>query len=361
MHPLPDFPWNSLAAAKEKAARHPDGLINLSVGAPVDPTPEVVTAALSAASQASGYPTVAGTDALRESIVGYLTRRWGTVELGPDAVLPVIGTKELVGWLPLLVGVRPGDKIVIPECAYPTYDVGGRVVEAQVVCSDDPADAVGAKLVWLNFPANPHGACASDGLLRQWVAACRDVGALLAADECYLEFVWRGSQKSVLHPEICGGSASGILSVQSLSKRSNMAGYRAGFVAGDTGTVAELTELRKHLGMMVPAPVQAAMIAALDDDQHVSAQRDRYRRRRDVLLPALEAAGFRVDDSQGSLYLWVTRDEPCRQTIDWLASRGILAAPGDFYGESGIRHVRVALTASDSDIQVAASRLAAER
>ncbi|PID51049.1 MAG: succinyldiaminopimelate transaminase, partial [Propionibacteriales bacterium] len=273
MHPLPDFPWNSLAAAKEKAAGHPDGLINLSVGAPVDPTPEVVTDALIAATQAPGYPTVAGTDALRGSIVGYLARRWGSVGLGPEDVLPVIGTKELVGWLPLLVGVRPDDKIVIPQCAYPTYDVGGRAAEAEVICSDDPRDAAGAKLVWLNFPANPHGACASDGLLREWVAACRESGALLAADECYLEFVWHGTQKSVLHPEICGGSAAGILSVQSLSKRSNMAGYRAGFVAGDQGLIAQLTELRKHLGMIVPAPVQAAMIAALDDDQHVSAQR----------------------------------------------------------------------------------------
>ncbi len=361
MRQLPDFPWNSLAAAKQKAAGHPDGLINLSVGAPVDPTPEVVTAALAAATQAPGYPTVAGTEALRAAIVGYLSRRWGVAGLGPDAVLPVIGTKELVGWLPLLLGVGAGEKIVIPECAYPTYDVGGRVAEAEIVCSDDPAAAASAKLVWLNYPANPHGACASDDLLHEWVLACRESGALLAADECYLEFVWNGSQKSILHPEICDGSAAGVLSVQSLSKRSNMAGYRAGFVAGDPDLIAQLTELRKHLGMIMPAPVQSAMIAALDDDEHVLAQRNRYRRRRNILLPALETAGFRVDDSQGSLYLWATRDEPCRQTIDWLASRGILAAPGEFYGAAGARHVRVALTASDSDIDAAAARLTAEQ
>ena len=179
----------------------------------------------------------------------------------------------------------------------------------------------------------------------------------MASDECYGEFAWDAEPVSVLHPEVNGGSLDGLVAAFSLSKRSNVAGYRAGYLAGDATVLGELLEVRKHGGLMVPGPVQAAMTALLGDQAHVEEQAARYRARRALLRPALEAAGFRVDHSEGSLYLWVTRGEPCRVTVDWLAERGILAAPGDFYGAAGAEHVRIALTASDERIAAAASRL----
>jgi aspartate/methionine/tyrosine aminotransferase len=191
------------------------------------------------------------------------------------------------------------------------------------------------------------------------VQFARDRGALLVSDECYLEFAWDGAPYSVLHPDICGGSVDGLLAVHSLSKRSNLAGYRDAFVTGDASVVSELLAVRKHLGFMLPTPVQAAMTAALADDAHVAEQRERYAARRDDLRAALETAGFTIEHSQGALYLWATRDEPCRDTIDWLAERGILAAPGDFYGSAGLRHVRIAFTATDERVAAAVERLTA--
>jgi aspartate/methionine/tyrosine aminotransferase len=161
----------------------------------------------------------------------------------------------------------------------------------------------------------------------------------------------------VLSPVVCGGSLDGLLAVHSLSKRSNLAGYRAGFVAGDPALVARLLEVRRHAGMIVPAPVQAAMVAALSDDAHVAEQRERYRRRRSVLAAALLPAGFALDDGEGGLYLWASRREDCWATVQWFAERGILVAPGEFYGPSGARHVRVALTATDERVTAAAERL----
>lgn len=357
---LPDFPWDSIAAAKATAQAHPDGICDLSVGTPVDPTPAVALDALAGAAQWPGYPTVWGTPRLRASIRGYLERRWHSIELADDNVLPVVGTKELVAALPSQLGLGAGDVVVIPTTAYPTYEVGALLAGCTVVACDDPAALeVTPSLVWVNSPANPHGATLTADELRAWVAFCRRTGAVLASDECYGEFGWDAEPTSVLDRDVCGGSADGLLVVGSLSKRSNLAGYRAGFVAGDAGLVAELLALRKHVGLMVPGPVQEAMAACLDDQDHVDEQRERYARRRAVLKPALEAAGFRVDHSEGSLYLWATRDEDCRATVDWLAGRGILAAPGDFYGEDGRQHVRIALTASDERIAAAAERLGA--
>ncbi|MBK9698458.1 MAG: succinyldiaminopimelate transaminase [Propionibacteriaceae bacterium] len=358
---LPDFPWDSLTEAKRVAGGHPDGLVDLSVGTPVDPTPGFAQAALGAAADSPGYPTTWGTSELRKAILGYLERRWGASGLNEHQVLPVIGTKELVAWLPTLMGLGAGETVVIPSTAYPTYDVGGRIARSRVVACDDPAALAGLRpqLVWINSPANPHGAILSVPQLREWVAAAREVGALLASDECYGEFAWEAEAASVLHPEVNGGSVAGLLAVHSLSKRSNAAGYRAGFVAGDAAVVAELLEVRKHAGLMVPGPVQAAMAALLADDEHVAAQRERYLRRRATLRPALEAAGFRIEHSQGSLYLWCTRDEDCRASVDFLAQLGILVAPGDFYGDAGRQFIRVALTATDERIGAAATRLAA--
>ncbi|MDQ7991725.1 MAG: aminotransferase class I/II-fold pyridoxal phosphate-dependent enzyme, partial [Propionicimonas sp.] len=197
------------------------------------------------------------------------------------------------------------------------------------------------------------------GQTREWVEAAREVGAVLASDECYGEFGWDAEPVSVLHPEVNGGTPQGLLAVHSLSKRSNLAGYRAGFVAGDRALVGELLEVRKHAGMMLPAPVQAAMAALLGDTAHVAEQRERYLRRRALLRPALEAAGYRVHHSEGSLYLWCTRGEDCRSSVDRLARLGILVAPGDFYGPAGREFVRIALTAVDERVEAAARRLLA--
>ena len=357
---LPDFPWDTLAGARQRAVDHPDGVVDLSVGTPVDPTPDLAREALIGASDAPGYPTVWGAPATRRAIIGYLADRWGSVALSDECVMPVVGTKELVGWLPTLMGLGEGDAVVFPACAYPTYAVGAQVAGARPVPLDDPSAIPGdARLLWINSPANPSGQMLSLDELRAWVAAARECGAVLASDECYGEFAWEADAISVLDPRVNDGDLTGLLAVHSISKRSNAAGYRGGFVAGDPAVVADLIGARKHLGMMLPTPIQAAMVALLGDQAHVEEQRERYLSRRGVLRSALEDAGFRIDHSEGALYLWASRDEPCRDTIDWLAELGILAAPGDFYGEDSSQHVRIALTASDERIAAAASRLRA--
>lgn len=329
---------------------------DLSIGSPVDPTPRVVREALAEASDAPGYPTVAGAPQTRSAFDAWMRRRAGVVasELG---IIPSIGSKELVSLLPMLLGLGAGDRVVVPEVAYPTYVVGALVAGCEVVVSDDPDAARGAKLVWLNTPGNPTGRVMSAGELRTAIASAREHGALVASDECYLEFGWDAQPVSALSAEVAGDDASGVLVLHSLSKRSNMAGYRYGALAGDPGVVAGLLEIRKHLGLMTPLPVQHAATAAWSDDAHVEEQRARYLRRRQILRPALEAAGFRIDHSEAGLYLWATRDEDCWATAAALADRGILVAPGDFYGERGARHVRLALTASDDVIAAAAARL----
>jgi succinyldiaminopimelate transaminase len=356
---FPDFPWDTLAEAKARAAAHPDGLVDLSIGTPVDPTPDLVQTALADAADAPGYPTVLGPVALRQAAVDWLERRFGITGLGPDHVLSTIGSKELIANLPTQLGLGADDLVVIPEIAYPTYEVGARYAGCQVAASDSTVQLgpVRPALVYLNSPANPHGRILGADHLRKMIAWARERGTLLVSDECYLEYAWEGEASSVLHPDINGGSLEGVLALHSLSKRSTMAGYRGAFIAGDPAVVSELLAVRKHLGFMVPAPVQAAMIAALGDDAHVDQQRATYAARRAILRTALESAGFTIEHSQGALYLWATRGEPCRDTIDWLAERGILAAPGDFYGAAGHQHVRVAFTATDERVAAAAARL----
>jgi succinyldiaminopimelate transaminase len=356
---LPVFPWDTLADVTALARSHPDGIVDLSVGTPVDPVAPLIREALAAASFAPGYPTTAGTPALRASAVAALSRRYGITGLADDAVLPAIGTKELIAWLPTLLGLGPDDLIVVPELAYPTYEVGAQLAGAQVVRADSLTQLgpQSPALVYLNSPSNPTGKVLGVDHLRKVVEWARERGVLIASDECYLGLGWDAAPFSVLHPSVCDGDHTGLLAVHSLSKTSSLAGYRAGFVAGDPVVVAELLAVRKHAGMMVPTPVQAAMVAALDDDPHELEQRERYERRRAALLPALQSAGLTVDDSEGGLYLWATRGEPCRDTLAWLAEYGILVAPGEFYGPRGSQYVRVALTATDERISAAVQRL----
>jgi len=354
------FPWDTLADAAATARAHPDGIVDLSVGTPVDEVAPVIRTALAQAAAASGYPLTAGTPALRASAVAALARRYGITGVAEHAVLPVIGTKELIAWLPTLVGLGADDTIVIPELAYPTYEVGARLTGAQVIAADSLTQLgpLSPALIYLNSPSNPTGRVLGAEHLRKVVEWARERGSLVVYDECYLCLGWEQAPVSVLHPDVCGGDHSGLLAVHSLSKSSSLAGYRAGFVAGDPSLVAELLAVRKHAGMMVPTPVQAAMVAALDDDEHQAQQRARYAGRRAVLLGAVRLAGFTVEHSEAGLYLWATRGEPCRDTVAWLAERGILVAPGDFYGPAGARYVRMALTATDERIAAAAERLA---
>jgi succinyldiaminopimelate transaminase len=356
---LPEFPWDSLVAYGDRARAHPDGIVDLSVGTPVDPTPGVVQRALRDAADAPGYPQAVGTPQLRTAATGWLTRRFDTVPVGTECVLPTVGSKELVASLPAHLGLGPDNTVVVPELAYPTYAVGARLAGCDVVAADGTL-GLGPRrvaLLWLNSPANPTGRVLPAEHLRKVVAWARERGVLVVSDECYLECGWEAQPVSVLHPDVCEGSPEGLLTVHSLSKRSNLAGYRAGFVVGDPAVVAELLAVRRHAGLMVPWPVQQAMRAALDDDAHVDEQRQRYAARRTALRAALEDAGFRIDHSEASLYLWASRDEPCWDSIGWLAERGILAAPGDFYGSAGARHVRVAFTATDERVAAAVHRL----
>ncbi|GMA34880.1 succinyldiaminopimelate transaminase [Demequina litorisediminis] len=363
---LPDFPWDSLTPFRERAAAHPGGVVDLSVGTPVDPTPEVVRAALAAASDAPGYPTTQGTVALRQAVVDWFSRTRGVHSLTADAVLPTVGSKELVAWLPALLGLGQGDVVVHPAAAYPTYDVGARLAGATALAADDVASWAGrddVRLVWINSPSNPTGRVLGRDELREIVEAARAIGAIVASDECYAALAWEEPYASegvpsVLDPAVCGGSHEGLLAVYSLSKQSNLAGYRAAFVAGDRALVGSLLETRKHAGMIVPAPVQAATAAALGDDSHVTQQRERYRRRREALLPAVRDAGFSVPGSEAGLYLWATRGEDCWDTLAFLADRGIVAAPGAFYGEQAREFVRIALTATDERLEQAVHRLA---
>ncbi|HEX4829553.1 MAG TPA: succinyldiaminopimelate transaminase [Trebonia sp.] len=361
---LPEYPWDELGQLKEKAAAFPGGLVDLSIGTPVDPVPAVIREALAAAADSPGYPQTAGTPALRSAAAGWLSRSLG-VTVEPEAILPVIGTKEAVAWLPTMLGLGAGDAVLYPELAYPTYDIGARLAGASPVATDDPAPGLAALggrpgLRWLNSPSNPTGEVKTASWLRSAVSWARAHGVVLASDECYVELGWTASPVSVLHPSVCDGVHDGLLAVHSLSKRSNLAGYRAGFIAGDPALLRELLLVGKQAGMIVPGPVQAAMTAALNDDEHARAQRARYEARRSVLASGLRAAGFRIDHSEAGLYLWATHPgHDARSATEWLAtSAGILAGPGHFYGTAGERHVRLALTATDERVAAAGTRLA---
>jgi succinyldiaminopimelate transaminase len=364
---LPDFPWDTLAAARRIAQQHPGGICDLSVGTPVDPTPFFIREALAEASDAPGYPQVVGTCEVRDAILAWAARR-NMVDVGRQGTIPTIGSKEAVAWLPALLGVSQGDIVLVPAAAYPTYDVGVRLAGATSVPIDPthPESWPDAAMVWLNSPGNPDGHVLTLPQLRSAVAWARAHGAVIASDECYAALPWSPpfideGVPSLLDQRVCDGDPRGLLVLYSLSKQSNLAGYRAGLLIGDPALIEAVTEVRRHAGLMVPAPVQHAMGAALVDVEHVSAQRERYRARRERLLRALPEAGLENDPkSVAGLYLWV-RDARGgangRELVDSLAGLGILAAPGDFYGTAGTGHVRIALTATDERIDQAARRL----
>ena len=348
---LPDFPWDALAPYGDKARSHPKGIIDLSQGTPVDSTPEFIQQVFRDASNSPSYPVTAGTPELRAALKKWATERLGAT--GEFDVLPLIGSKELVAWLPTFL---ESAKVLIPEIAYPTYHVGAILAGAESIpVAIDAKGWPAADLAWLNSPSNPTGRVHSVDEIKECIAWSRTNNSVLISDECYLEFDQSAHSYSVLSQT--GGDNTNILAVHSLSKRSSMAGYRAAFMVGDSALIAKIREIRKHGGMMVPLPVQKAMTVALSDDKHVAEQRARYNARKDVLRPALEAAGFTIEFSNSGLYLWCTRNEDAWTSVAWLAERGVLATPGSFYGALGARHIRIAMTATDAQIADAAARI----
>ncbi|MGJ4051062.1 succinyldiaminopimelate transaminase [Corynebacterium macclintockiae] len=358
---LPDFPWDSLAEAKATAAKHPDGIVDLSVGTPVDPVSPAIQLALTESAAEPGYPQTKGTPELRKAIVGAMERRFKVTGLDADSqVLPVIGTKEAIAWMPTLLGLGAGHTVVIPELAYPTYEVSARLAGADVLRSDSllKLGPQTPALIYLNSPANPHGQVLGMEHLRKFVEFARERGTIIVSDECYLGLGW-GEERpvSILDPEVCGGDFTNLIAVHSLSKTSNLASYRAGWLAGDGALIQELLGIRRHAGLMNPGPIQSAMVAALEEDGHEVLQKQLYRDRRELLKAALLQAGFDIDYSDGGLYLWATQGRDGRETVAELADKGILVAPGDFYGPKGKNFVRVGLTATDERIEAAARRL----
>jgi len=365
LKPLPDYPWDQMVPFAARARAHDDGIVDLSIGSPADATPEVIRRALADATDAHAYPQTTGTPELRRAIVAWYARRRGVTTLTERHVLPTIGSKELVALMPFMLGLGEGDTIVHPRAAYPTYAIGAAIAGADALASDDPAEWPDTtRLVWLNSPGNPDGRVLSVPELRAAVRRARELGAVIVSDECYAELGWDAPWDvepipSILDPRVIDGSMTNVVAIYSLSKQSNMAGYRAAFAAGDADVLERLLTVRKHAGLMLPAPLQSAMIAALGDDEHVSVQRERYRSRRAVLLPALERAGFRIDHSEAGLYLWATEGRDAWDSIARLADLGILAGPGPFYGDFFADHVRFSLTAPDERIAAAAARLRA--
>ena len=365
---LPDYPWEQVAVFRRMAAQHPRGVCDLSIGAPVDPTPESIRLALCAAGDAHSYPQVVGTSDVRQAISSWYYRHHGAVVDPETQAIPSIGSKEFIAWLPTLLGMAgTGRAVAYPRIAYPTYAIGAQLAGVPAYTLD-AADVLGGAslenigLLWLNSPSNPTGAVLSEKDMAQVLAIARFHGTIVASDECYGMLLWEASSEaevapSIMCPGVTQGDATGVLAVYSLSKQSNMAGYRAGTVVGDAGLISRIVTARKHAGMIVPAVVQAAMTAALSDSGHVLQQKNLYRQRREQLRQSLQEHGFTVEHSEAGLYLWITRGEDCWESMERLAGLGIVAGPGIFYGEAGRHHVRVALTASDSTIAEASFRL----
>lgn len=363
---LPPYPYDSLLPFKQIAESLPGGAVDLSIGAPCDPPPPAVVDALASSADERGYPPSIGHLAYREAAAGWLDRRFG-VSVDPlDELAACIGTKEFVASTPRYLALRSPDRdtVLYPEISYPSYAMGAALAGLRAVPvplddqwrldlgAIDPADAQRALCIWMNTPGNPAGGLDDLGAAAAWG---REHSVPVLSDECYIEFTWDGPGRSILEH-----GAQGVIAVHSLSKRSNMAGVRAGFYAGDPDLVHWLREIRKHAGNMVPGPVQAAAVAAFSDDAHVDAQRSRYRSRLERMARILAEAGFEVSLPGGGFYLWVeAADGDAWRTTESLAKQGgVLVSPGDLYGAAGVGHIRVALVQPDDRLELVAQRLA---
>ncbi|MCP8615048.1 succinyldiaminopimelate transaminase [Bifidobacterium asteroides] len=371
------YDWSRIDTYRRRAEQCPGGLVDLSVGSPVDPVPRSVRDALAAAAdddQARGYPKTAGDDLLRQAVADWFRRRRGVEldALGADLV-PTVGSKEAVALMASLLHLGPGDRVVQPTVSYPTYAIGTQLAGAQVTTVDDPADTdswvdlPGVRAVWINSPGNPSGQVIDRTALAKIVRAARLIGATVLSDECYAMLDWSEptqvgqnapipASPCILEPEVCGGDASGILCLYSMSKQSNMAGYRAALVAGDAHLVKPMTAYRKQVGLIVPGPIQRAMRAALEDGEAVMAQRKIYARRLQALAQTLTAYGYDAVMPQGGLYIWAqARSGDCWADMADLARIGILASPGEFYGDG--HRLRFSSTISDDQLELALGRL----
>ena len=358
----PPYPYDRLEDAKTAASAHEGGLVDLSIGTPNDPPPDEVVAALSSSGAERGYPPSIGTKRLRQAAVDWMGRRFG-VDVAVDDVAACVGTKELVanvvGWLRLRTPDR--DTVLYPSVAYPSYEMGAILAGCRAVPVADLSqvageDAARALCLWVNSPANPTGALADLGEAAAWG---RSHGVPVLSDECYAEFTWDGLPHTILEH-----GPQGVLAVHSLSKRSNLAGLRVGFYAGDPALVYYLAEVRKHAGFMVPGPVQAAAVVALDDDAHVDAQRERYLERLWFFADVLRKEGAAVELPGGSFYLWARAPEGVDAwtfTRDLAGRGGVLVSPGDLYGPQGAGHVRVAMVQPLERLRLVADRLAGAR
>lgn len=358
---LPEYPWQKLKPFQAIAEQHEKGMVDLSIGSPVDPTPKIIQDAIRDSTNAPGYPTTAGSIEFRTSVAEWFGRRRG-VELTVDQVMPTIGSKEFISFLPLMLGLGKGDVIVQPSVAYTAYVVGAALCGAEIISEDDPAKwPENTKLIWINSPGNPDGRVLDVAEMKAAVARARELGAVLASDECYAELGWGHWEEtripSVLDPRVCEGSYENLIAIYSLSKQSNLAGYRAAFAAGPEAIIKGLVNIRMHSGLIMPAPVQKAVIAALGDEEHVAVEREIYRKRREVLLAAVKAYGFEIAESQAGLYLWATLGEDCWVTVKRMADLGILVVPGEFYEAGGSKYVRFSITATDEKISEGAARL----
>ncbi len=334
------------------AREHKNGIIDLSQGTPIDATPEFIQTALKDYSNSPSYPVTIGTPELRAAM-----RNWATNILGASGefdLLPTIGSKELVAWLPSILRAKT---VLYPKIAYPTYLVGSMIYEASAIAVELDAETwPKSEIAWINSPSNPTGRVHSEKEMQAAIDYARKNDSLVVSDECYLSFPATG-QAPISILNVAKGNNKNLLAVHSMSKRSNLAGYRAGLIIGDPEIISKIREVRKHAGMMVPLPIQSAMTAALGDEKHVSEQAVRYSRRREVLSTALIQAGFEIEFSDAGLYIWCTRHEKSWDSVSWLAELGILATPGIFYGEAGTNHIRIALTATDEQIADATKRI----
>ena len=363
------YDWSRIDPYRRRAEQCTGGLVDLSVGSPVDSVPRSVKEALAAAAddgQARGYPKTAGDAPLRQAAADWFRhrRRVDLDALGADLV-PTVGSKEAVALMASLLHLGSGDRVVQPTVSYPTYAIGTQLAGAQVTTVEDPADTdswvdlPGVRAIWINSPGNPSGRVIDRAGLAKIVQAARSIGATVLSDECYALLDWSGSAQAspcILEPEVCGGDASGILCLYSMSKQSNMAGYRAALVAGDAQLVEAMTAYRKQVGLIVPGPVQGAMRAALEDGEAVMAQRDVYARRLHALTEAIGAYGYDAVMPQGGLYIWApARSGDCWADMADLSRLGILASPGEFYGDG--RYLRFSSTINDEQLELALGRL----
>lgn len=359
----PPYPYDRLNRLMPIAAAHSGGVVDFSIGTPVDPAPPEVVAMLSASDSERGYPASIGSEKLRTAVGDWMRRRLG-VDIATSQIAACIGTKEFVATLPQLMSLRTPDRdtVLYPEIAYPTYAMGAQLARCRAVAvpaaangqmdlaAIDPADAARALLLWVNSPGNPTGTLDDLGAAAAWGRSHR---VPVFSDECYVEFTWDSRPRTILEH-----GTDGVVAVHSLSKRSNLAGVRVGAYAGDAEIVHYLQEVRKHMGMMVAGPAQAAGVVALGDDQHVDRQREIYLRRlRQMADVITDWSGIDVPMPAGAFYLWIPVTDGWEFTERFAAEAGALVSPGEFYGSAGANFVRLAVVQPDARVDLVIERL----